>query len=371
MTLNKKYLSFALSTALILSVVGCTTPTTNPSNSTDSKTSTAVDNKNNSTTTDKKDKKILNLDRFTMQVEDSSGAKNPLTPEDIDYLELNGTKVMAKDIVLVQAKSDLSKGLVKFIGSGNYIFNSTTNNKDILNVKFKKSDKIMTIPILKKGFSIKTDQYNFYNEDNSFFVYDIEGYEAGYQFGANNLILSSSKNTASYSGQYGTVLIDFNTNEFTTYSGIDGAAKKYNLNDFVSSDNPKGTEVTADVIKQLEDIKKQFQNVKKNPFDPYVGVWKFNYQQSNLICTIRKSGANDFLITSIIGNKTFSSKGNYDATKEKLEFVDFKSSFNNESFSARIDMLNENNLTLKVISSDSNDMKNFLYVPFSLTRKTD
>ncbi|MFN8576120.1 MAG: hypothetical protein U0354_04625 [Candidatus Sericytochromatia bacterium] len=361
MTLNK-YLRFALSTALILSVVACTTPTTTPSNSTDSKPKTVVDNKTNSTTTEKKDEKLLTLDRFTLKVDDSSGAKNPITPEDIDYLELNGTKVLAKDIVLVQAKADLSKGLVRFIGSGNYVFNPTTNNKDILNVKFKKSDKVSTIPLLKKGFSIKDD-------DNEQIIYSVEGVETAYFLYGAYVVFSPTLNQASYYGYGIAASMDFTKNEFTF--GNANSPKKYNLDDFVSSNNPTGTEVTADTKKQLEDIKTQSQNTKKNPFDPYVGVWKLNYLDSNFICTIRKLGTNDFVITSIINNKTFSSKGNYNTTSEKLEFVDFKSSFNNESFSARINMVNDNNLKLTLLSSDSNDLKTFLNLPFSLTRKTD
>ncbi|MFN8576547.1 MAG: hypothetical protein U0354_06795 [Candidatus Sericytochromatia bacterium] len=357
---TQKNLVLALSTILISSTVGCTNtisntaPNTNPAVTADSKKDLAKPDKASK-------EEELNLDSFELETEDDSGIKNPISPEDIDYLELNGTKIMSKDIVIATSKSDLTKGVLRFGGAGIYYFTPTKENKDILNVKFKKSNIVATIPILKPSFSIKataTNGYFFTGVGGTGLTFIIKNGNPVYVAGKNgnsSFIIDMEKNTFSYSN---------GTNE-----------KTFSLNDIISKDSPTGTSITEATKVQLEAIKKQVDKGAKVSLYPYIGVWKLNlfsyYGGLPLIFTIRRTAVDAFSITSIINNNTISTTGKYDNKQEKLDSISFEQTFGKESFKAKVAIVSENNLTLTIISAEGETLKSFVGTPIPLTRKLD
>lgn len=343
-----KAISLSIISMITITQAGCAPAPSSANTSTSNSGKTTTDSTNTSVTATEKTQTQFIL------FKDDNGVSNPVTPDQIEYLQLNGTKILAKDIQIVKTNDKLT-GDVRFNGSGNYSFDQTTNNKDILVVKFVGSDKEQTIPLFKpgnEGFTVKANDSTSYQFR---LVFNADGSVSGVTDSTvNGTTTSNNAFTVSSSG--------------FTYYNADGSAVSGSLSDLsqtsqnISVTNANPSVVLQQVITQLQD--KQH----KTSVDGYIGIWSKTILGSSVSVSFRKSGSKKFKISTLVAGKTFSSEGQYPDGETPASDLTVDATVGGNSVKVKIENPSENVLKFTLLSSDLESAKPFMNIPVELDR---
>lgn len=286
---------------------------------------------------------------------DADGASNPVTPDQIEYIQLNDKKVLAKDIQIIKGKDKLT-GDIRFKGSGNYSFDQTTNNKDILRVKFVGSTEEQIIPLFKpgkEGFTIKATDNSSYQFR---LIFNSDGSISG--------VIDTTVNGTTTSNNAFTV----SKNSFTYYKN-DGTAVSGSIADLmVNSSNINVSNANPGVV--LQQVITQLQNKQnKTSVDGYIGIWSRTFFGNSVSIAFRKTGGSrKFKVSTVVAGKTYSSDGEYPEGETPASSLTIDLSVDGSPLKIKIENPSENTLKYTLLESDISSFKPFLNQSIELER---
>lgn len=350
MKLNSKKTASLFIALLIFS--GCATPA-NIDQTQDNKPAQS----NQSTVTNPSNTVVASDETFFTLFNKTNDASNPVTPDQVEYLELNGKKIFSKDIQIVKSGDKLTEG-IRFKGAGEYSFNATGNNKDILKVKLVGSTDEVSIPLFKpgkEGFTIQAvTQYAF------------------------RLVLEtdSSGNVTGVKGVIDTLVDGVVSGEGSTAFEVNGGNLTY-----INSDGSAVTAPLSVVVAQSEnltvkpttrnDIKAQEirEGAQKTSIDGYIGLWQSNIPGSgNITLNLRKTGSKRFTVSASVAGKTYNSSGEFPEGTQAAEKLDVNLSIAGDNMSVEIKNPSTNSLEFKLISAGADTLKPLIGIPLIMSR---
>ncbi|MFN8575468.1 MAG: hypothetical protein U0354_01300 [Candidatus Sericytochromatia bacterium] len=346
----KKNLNFILASTLLLSSFACTTPT---NTSTDKKDSTTVDNKNNSTTPSTNVQSNLSTKlTFTQK---QNGVENPVGPEDIKSIVVNGVTIPASEIVIksgfstkAEASSDYQ---VTYEGAGKYtVLNKKTTqaieNNAIIAFNLLNSKDPIALPILKGVL-----------DGNLRITYDIA---TGTFFGGITKEDGTIDNTKPVfkSSSDGKLVI-------TEPSGNQNTFDKAKLSESTNLPTPQKT-----VTLTKEEVQKQTEEVKANvssesPIANYIGLWLYNGLGQKIILTLKDKGQNKFQASATVAGELYSGEGEYNPNG-KNDTLTLK--VDKDQMHIEVAKVGDNALTLTLKSTSNQKLKPFQGAPVNLNR---
>lgn len=289
--------------------------------------------------------------------QDADGTSSPVTPDQIEYLQLNGKKILAKDIQIVKPNDKIT-GDIRFNGSGKFSFDQTTNNKDVLIVKFVGSDKEGTIPLFKpgkEGFTVKADNDATYQFR---LVFNADGSVSGViDTTVNGTTTSNNAFTVSGSG--------------FTYYKADGSAVSGSLSDLVqTSQNVNVTNANPGVV--LQQVITQLQDKQhKTSVDGYIGIWSKTLPGGlgDVSLAFRKTGGSrKFKVSTLVAGKTFSSEGQYPDGEAAASDLTIDATVAGSTVKIKIENPSDNVLKFTLLSTNFDAAKLFLNQSVELDR---
>lgn len=330
--LNKS-LSFTIITCFALSQIGCSTPTTSPAK-TDAKPPVA----NNGTTTNNTTPAAAATEKSILLTQKSSdGAINPIVPEELDSVIVNGQTIKASEIGIAKNgfQTKAATYSLKFI-NGKFVIISDNGDIDFkVSFKLKNAADYVVLPDLAQLASgdlrieLKTDASG-----------KIVGITGGIN---NNGVIDTTKPMFNFDPVSGKL-------EVIT----DGGLKTSTL----EVDNVKAlvkvkTELPETKLTEEEAKKKKDENFVKKPSAgaPFVGKWTYSDAIGTSIKLKMRDGSNNELsyssevkqpITNLDGG--FSGKIKY--TDEGSNTLSFESVVNGKKISGKLEMVGDNSLSI-------------------------
>jgi hypothetical protein len=325
--LNKS-LSFTIITCFALSQIGCSTPTTSPA-----KTDTNLPAGTTGTTTTNNQTPIERSILLTQKTSD--GATNPIVPEDLDSVIVNGQTIKASEIGIAKNgfQTKAATYSLKFI-NGKFVIRSSEGDVDFkISFKLKNAADYVILPELAQLAS---------GDLRVEFKTDASGKIIGITGGVNNNgVLDPSKPMFNFDPVTGKLEVISN-GEVRTVEVTD---EKTELK---VKTEPVKTKLNQDELKKKQDEV----NVKKpSAAAPFVGKWTYSDAIGTSIkLQIRDTQNNEIsyssqvkqLITKLDGG--FNGKVKY--TDEGSNTLSFESAVNGKKISGKLELVGDNSLSI-------------------------
>jgi hypothetical protein len=409
-------------TLLLAGQLGCSTgtSTTTPTQTKLPDTNT-TSSASNGTTNQQNDNqvKFSDLTNILLTETDASGAVNPVTPDEIEYISVDGTIIKGSDISIVGENSFSTKGW--FDGIGAFFSNLLSINNppkktapapSVVAVKTKTSPVVYTIPVIPDyGSNIRANiQGNTVTggyipakaisdngagliSPNGGTLISPNGGTLISPNGASIVANNSSRLTASngivanntsrfelsspmpYKGT--TDLFDFKQCEaiFTSSSAssnitiFSADGSQYVYNDKLS--NPVKTSISQEL----------FESTKANmavglqvlsPISPYVGSWNYKLNMFGLNEEIKlqvyETANNKFSVGTVFKGQTYTGTGDNVETNGAFEL---NAGYSNISVRLRLKNEGTNRISLTLLNSGGvSEVAPFVNMPFMLNRDT-
>lgn len=353
MSKNLKAVSLFLVSTVFLFQAGCSSTTalqpTSPAN-----TLTNTPNGNNTNVQAKTSM------TFLITQKDASGVVNPILPQDIESVTVNGKVYSGSDIVLTKGNSSFSvksEGKIKLsFKNGRFVLEGNSGNTE-LNISFKL--KGSNIPLTLPNMTLSQLSGDIRVEA----LRDSSGNITGFSGGLNK---DGSLDTSNPIFNY-----DMSSNNLTIISS-NGIKTTYQMDDLK-------TEVKVDTKKEekISDPKKEAEEINKNvskpsPVTAFVGAWKANLLgMADVKLNLRKSGTTDIGYKADMTAKDFKGSFNGSVTFSETTDVnklDFSSSMEDNPIKGSISLSGDNALTLTITESGTEQVKPYLNIPVTLER---
>lgn len=352
---NKSFKSLSLLLAtLIITGCGPSTVVTQPANNTPSTSNTSNPTTNNQTPSTEESTFIL--------VKETAGVSNPVTPDQIEYLDLNGKKILAKDIQVVKSGDSLTD-TIRFNGSGNYSFNATGNSKDILKLKIVGSSEEVVVPLFKpgqEGFKVMAvNKYAF----KLVLTTDASGNVTGVKGIVEKMV---DGNVSAES----TNVFELSVGNFNYYQA-NGQSITAPLSVVVATSENLTVKPTTknDTIAQQVNA-----NTAKTSIDGYIGVWNYTPPVAGLApvtLNLKKTGSKRFTVSTSIAGKTYTSSGEYPDGESPASSLNVQLSVAGESMSVKIENPSANTLNLTLLSGGPDSFAPFKNIPLTMSRSVN
>lgn len=376
--MNKIFKSVSLIFAVIMlsSQLSCSTPvaskniTTNVSNSTGSSPA-------------KPDTQTGSQVSFLLTQKDEKGISNPIVPENIESITVNGNTYKSTDFKIIKGNNNFSvkswSGYWTYAnGKWFWTWVWTNDNKTYtissentlpfsvketsggneLNISFKLkgANSFITLPneiFQKLGNDIRIEA----NKNDSG---EIVGFSGGINKDGN---LDQSKPVFQS---------DFSTNTFVILQP-DGNKISYKLDDL--DINLKIDSRTEEKVnnpeKQIKDLTDKVQ--KPSAATPFVGAWKSEVLSLKSKLVLKITGESKIEYSSTIENSLPLFKGTFlgnagFSENSSINSLSIESTINGSAFKGKLVLSGDNFLTLTITETSASELKNLLNVPFNFQR---
>ena len=360
-------LSLSIASFLLLTQIGCSTPTQNntntaPNSSTANPSVTAPASNTPSTNVQNNNNLQINgkQSSFLLTQKDSKGITNVVVPENIEYVSVNGKIIKAADISIT--KGSFSTKAVDELGlsfkDGKFVLQGITEFAD-LNVSFKLKDSTEPVNLPNSTLSKISGDLRVELTRNE--AGEVTGFTGGLNkdgaIDTSNTVFSLDHSTQSL------IVIQAGGNK-TTYALDDVKTElKVTTQAEVQVTNPQqeAEELTGDVT-------------APNAVSAFVGDWKFTSPIGiNVNLSLKDSGSNKIGYSSVISNSlvnyqgTFTGDANYSETSD-VNVLNISSAIKGKSIKGDIKLTGDNSLTLVLTSTDVTQIKNFVDMTVTLER---
>lgn len=350
-----KTLSLIIASTVFLSQVGCSTTSTVQT----SPPTNNVSNSNNQSNQNTNVQAQTSMS-FLMSQKDNSGVANPILPQDIDSVTINGQVYNSSDIVLSKTDSSFAvkaEGTIKLsYKNGRFVVEGLSGDTQLnISFKLKGSQLPLTLPNMTLA--------NLTGDIRVEAIRDASGNVTGFSGGLNK---DGKLDTSNTIFQYDTV------NNNLTIVGSNGTKTTYQMNDTkteVKVDSKKEEKI-SEPQKEAEKIN---QNVSKpSPVTAFVGAWKANLLgMADVKLNLRKSGNTSIGYKADISTKDYKGTFNGDVAFSETSTVnklDISSSSEGKAIKGNISLAGDNQLTLTITETEINEVKPFLNIPVTLQR---
>jgi hypothetical protein len=347
--LNKS-LCLTVITAFAIGQLGCSPP------------GTSTGNNNTPTGTNSNVKVIAKENKLLLTQKNAQGEINPVVPEDLESITINGKVYKAADIKIEKGmNTKASDYLLKFV-DGKFVIQGTDGDVQ-LNISFKLKDT--TNPIILPDFAIAslTGDLRVEVEKND------KGEVIGFKGGINkDGGIDPSKPMFKFDPVTGKldVIADGQKSTFI----LELADVKTELK--IKTDAVK-TELTPEELKAAQE---GILIGLLSPGAAFVGKWKYNdILGTSLRLTLREGSANTLNYSAKIGQaiQNFSGdfSGNVKYSSAGVNSLNIESAVNGKNIKGKIDLVGDNSLNFTLNSSEISQLASFAGQSVNLSRDVE
>jgi hypothetical protein len=346
--LNKSF-GLGLITLIAIGQVACSTPG-----------GTTTNTNNNNTGTQSAVKVIAKQNTLLLTQKSANGDINPVVPEDLESLTVNGKVYKASDITIV--KGGLSTKATDFFlkfQDGRFIIDGTDGDVQ-LNISFKLKDSPNTVVLPDLALLALTGELRveFTKNDKG----EIIGVKGGFN---SNGTLDPAKPMFRFDPATGKLDVIAN-GQLTTYT-LELADVKTELK--IKTD-PVQTTLSTDQLKTEQDNT----NVDKpSAGAAFVGKWKYDLFGNGIRLTLREGSASTLNYSASISSIPQNFKGDFSGSVKYSSAGE--NTLNIESMvtgkgkiNGKIQLVGDNSLSFTLVSSEVSEIKSFVGQSLSLVR---
>jgi hypothetical protein len=341
-----KSASLLVLSSMIITQLGCSTPSANTNGTT-----------NNTTNTEAK----ATMQTLLLTQKDDKGLSSPILPEDIESININGKVYSSSDINLGKGEAGFSikaEGAIKLsYKNGRFVLEGVSGDS-VLNISFKLKGSSNSIILPNSTLAKLTGDIRVeVTKDSS-------GNITGFSGGINK---DGQLDTTKPVFQYDSV------NKKLIILSSSGSKITYDLDD-VKTEVKVETKVEEKISEPEKEIKKVSENISKpSPVTPFVGAWKSSILTAKVKLVLRPSGSSNIGYTASIDSSLPSFKGSFSGSASFTETsnvnkLDIASTMNGKSIKGNISLTGDNSLTLNITETDVAEIKTYLNLPVTLER---
>lgn len=349
---------FALTSTILLSQFACSTPT-NPQSNTVNTTDQKTSGTNIQPGTYEKDTvTVTQPNAFLLTQKNNNGTVNPVVPEDLKSVTINGKVIAASSISLNKAKfsTKATGDLTLSFKDGKYVIEGISDDTQ-LNISFQLNDS--TTPVTLPNTTLAKLSGDLRVEITRNESGEVTGFTGGINKDGS---IDPSQPVFSFDNSTKTLIVIGNGNK-TTYS-VEETQTELTVNS-KSSEAVQNTQSTAtELVGSVS---------KPSPVAPFVGKWKFNALTAIGKLAISQNGSGTIGYSASIENSKPAFKGAFNGSVNYTETstvnsLDISSTVNGKSIKGNIQITGDNSLTLTLSATDETAVKPFIGVPLTLER---
>lgn len=347
-----KSVSLSIASAILITQLGCSTPSTPNNNNNSTGTQTGTNTQTNTNT-----QVSVTQNSFLLTQKDDKGT-NPVVPEDLESVTINGKVFTAADISLSKdAFKTMATGDIKLMfKDGRFVLEGASGDTE-LNISFKLKNS--TLPVTLPNMTLAKLSGDLRVE----LIRNSAGEVTGFTGGMNkDGAIDTSMSVFSFDNATKTLVV-IQAGMKTTYS----------LDDVKTE-----LKVTNKTEAKVEDQTKEAQTVagnvnKPSPAAPFVGMWKFGALTAKGKLTLRQAGTGSMSYSSSIENSVPSFKGSFNGNATysegaNVDSLDISSTINGQVVKGNVKLNGNNSLIFTLTQTDTAEMKSFVGIPLTLER---
>ncbi|MBC7473638.1 MAG: hypothetical protein H7263_05055 [Candidatus Sericytochromatia bacterium] len=353
-----KAISLTIGSVIVMAQLGCSTPastSTGQVKSTENNSSVVTDNK----------KVIVAQNSFLMTQKDASGISNPIVPEDLESIKINGKIFTTSDISVIKTSfkvKDTGNLTISYKDSRFFIDGATDSTMLDISFKLKNVDYPINLP----SFTLAKISGDLRVEITKNDAGQITSVKGGVN---NNGALDTNQPVFSYDVSAKTFTLTSPNGEQTKYM-VDDVTKNLNVDTKVEEKLTK-EQAKSQIDTTAQDVK------KPTIAAPFVGKWKYSILGYKVAIKLREGAeqgkmdfSGNFSSSAQNFNSSFNGVANYLADSSNVNSLLVNTNVSDVKLKVKVELQGDNSLLFTLTESNKTELAGIVNIAMPLERDT-